>query len=404
MLFKIAWRNIWRSRTRSLVVIGAIIIGIWAEIFLMSFSQGMMKSYINNAIQTEISHIQLHHPKFPAEKEVIYYFEDAAELQKSLQSAEGVKAATVRSLSNAMIASAKGARGVQIRGIVPQTEAAVTGFDQKIVEGLYFEPGKRNQIILGRSLAEKMNVKLRSKLVLTFTNIDGDITAGAFRIVGLYETNNSMMDDAQVFVTQDDFNRILGKSGIGHEAALFLEDPEQVEAVAEKLQAQHPDLLVETYDQIAPELELFNSSIRMSTSIFTVILMLALIFGIINTMLMAVLERIKELGMLMAVGMNKARVFFMIMLETVMLGLVATPVGLGLALATVAHFNRNGIDLANWSDAMRQFGMGGIVYTTVDPALFAELAVAVLITALIGSIYPALKAIALRPVEAIRRI
>ncbi len=404
MLLKIAWRNIWRSRTRSLVVIGAIVIGVWAEIFLMSFSLGMVKSYINNAIHGEISHIQLHHPEFQKEKEVEFYIEDAGALRQSLESAQHVQAATVRSLSGAMLSSAKGARGVQAKGVDPATESAVTGLDQKIVEGAYFEAGKHNQILLGKSLAEKMNVRLRSKVVLTFTNLDGDITAGAFRVAGLYETNNTLVDDAQVFVTRDDFNKVLGREDIAHEAAIFLDDPDHLPAVQQALQAQYPSLLVESYEEIAPEMALFDSSMSISTSIFTVILMLALIFGIINTMLMAVLERVKELGMLMAVGMKKGRVFFMIMLETVMLGIVATPIGLALAFATVKYFNTHGIDLSAWSDAMRQFGMGGLVYTVIQPALFLELTVAVLVTALLGSIYPALKAIRLRPVEAIRRI
>lgn len=404
MLLKIAWRNIWRSRTRSLVVIGAIVIGVWAEIFLMSFSSGMMKSYINNAIRDELSHIQFHHPGFPEEKEVVFYFEDATGLLERLGAEDQVQAATVRSLANAMISSAKGARGVQVKGIVPEMEARVTQLDKKIVEGNYFEEGKSNQIIISRSLAEKMNVKLRSKLVLTFTNLDGELTAGAFRVVGLFQTENLMFDNALVFTTHHDFNRILGKDDIAHEAALFLNDPDLSDTIAQVLQAKYPEFLVESYNQLAPELELFNASMRISTTLFTVILMLALIFGIINTMLMAVLERIKELGILMAVGMNKARVFFMIMLETVMLGIVGAPIGLGLAFATVTYFHKTGIDLANWSEALRQFGMGGIVYTSIEPALFAELAVAVLITALLGSIYPALKAIRLRPVEAIRRI
>lgn len=404
MLLKIAWRNIWRSRTRSLVVIGAIVIGVWAEIFLMSFSLGMVKSYINNAIHDEISHIQLHHPEFQKEKEIEYYIEDAGALRQSLESAEHVKAATVRSLSGAMLSSAKGARGVQAKGVDPATESAVTGLDQKIVEGTYFEAGKRNQILLGKSLAEKMNVKLRSKVVLTFTNLEGDITAGAFRVAGLYKTNNTLVDDAQVFVTRDDFNQVLGREGIAHEAAIFLDDPSYLPAVQQALQASYPALLAESYEELAPEMALFDSSMRISTSIFTVILMLALIFGIINTMLMAVLERIKELGMLMAVGMKKGKVFSMIMLETVMLGVVATPIGLALAFVTVKYFNTHGIDLSSWSEAMRQFGMGGLVYTVIQPDLFLELTVAVLVTALIGSIYPALKAIRLRPVEAIRRI
>ena len=404
MLLKIAWRNIWRSRTRSLVVIGAIVVGIWAEIFLMSFSEGMIKSYINNTIEGEISHIQLHNPDFPKDREVVYTIENAAALQQALQATDHVRAATVRSLSTAMIASAKGARGVQINAVDPVSEAAVTRLDTKIAEGEYFSPDKRNQIILSKRLAEKLNIKLKSKIVLTFTNLNGDITAAAFRIVGLYETENIMVEDLVVYTTLSDFNQLLGKTDIAHEGAVFLEDPEYLDTVYASLQKQHPGLLVETYKQISPEIELFDSQMQMSTTIFTVILMLALVFGIINTMLMAVLERMKELGMLMAVGMNKVRVFFMIILETIMLGVVGGPIGLGLAYLTVSYFSQVGIDLGNWSEAMRQYGMSRVVFTVIRPGMFAELAVAVVITALIGSIYPAIKAIRLRPVEAIRRI
>jgi len=404
MILKIAWRNIWRSRTRSLVVIGAIIVGVWAEIFLMSFSEGMVKSYIDNSIRSEISHIQIHHPEFPKDREAIYIIENASALQQALQSTTYVKAATVRSLSNAMVSSAKGARGVQVKAVDPATESAVTGLDTKIVEGQYFHPDGRNQILLSKGLAEKLNIKLRSKIVLTFSNLSGDITAAAFRVIGLYQTDNAMIDDALVYTNISDFNQILGREDIAHEAAIFLEDPGHLDAVFAALKQKYPNLLVETYKQISPEIELFDSQMSISTTIFTVILMLALVFGIINTMLMAVLERVRELGMLMAVGMNKVRVFFMIMLETVMLGIVAAPIGLGLAYLTVSWFNHHGIDLGSFSEAMRQFGMSRVVFTTIRPAMFAELAVAVVITAIIGSVYPALKAIGLRPVEAIRRI
>ncbi|MCB9283216.1 MAG: ABC transporter permease [Lewinellaceae bacterium] len=404
MLFKIAWRNIWRSRTRSLVVIGAIIVGVWAEIFLMSFSEGTVKSYINNAIQSEISHIQLHQPDFEKDKEVKYYFNDASAVLQTLQSTPHVKAATVRSLSNAMISSTKGARGVQIKAVDPGPEASVTKLDEKIVDGDYFAEGKHNQIIIGKSLAGKMNIKLRSKIVLTFTNLNGDITAAAFRVVGLYETDNSMVDDAIVYTIRSEFNRLLGAEDIAHEGALFLQDPEYLDTVTSVLKTEFPNLLVQTYKEISPEIELFDSQMQLSTTIFTVILMLALIFGIVNTMLMAVLERIKELGMLMAVGMNKVRVFLMIMLETILLGLVSGPIGLALAYLTVLYFNHNGIDLGYFSEGMRQFGMSRVVFTTVRPSMFAELAFAVVLTALIASIYPSLKAIQLRPVEAIRKI
>ncbi|MCB0707306.1 MAG: ABC transporter permease, partial [Saprospiraceae bacterium] len=135
MVLKIAWRNIWRSRTRSIVVIMAIMIGIWAVIFMMSFSNGMIESYIDNAIETQISHIQLHNPDFDLDQESQFYFENASELQAELSAQPEVEFATVRSLATGMLSTSKGQRGVQIRGVNPISEAKVTKLDTKLVEG-----------------------------------------------------------------------------------------------------------------------------------------------------------------------------------------------------------------------------------------------------------------------------
>ena len=131
---------------------------------------------------------------------------------------------------------------------------------------------------------------------------------------------------------------------------------------------------------------------------------LALVFGIINTMLMAVLERIKELGMLMAIGMNKLRVFLMIVLESILLGLVAMPVGLLLGYITIEYVGANGIDMSMYAKGLANFGMSPIIYFELDPIVYLQVAVGVFLTAVLASIYPALKAIRLKPVEALRTI
>ena len=128
------------------------------------------------------------------------------------------------------------------------------------------------------------------------------------------------------------------------------------------------------------------------------------LFGIVNTMLMTVLERFRELGMLMAIGMNKARVFSMIVLETLMLCLVAAPIGLLLGWATINYFGTNGLNLSAYSESVAQYGMSDMVYFGVDPIVYWQVPIGVVITALIAAIYPAIKAIRLRPVEAIRKI
>jgi ABC-type antimicrobial peptide transport system permease subunit len=132
--------------------------------------------------------------------------------------------------------------------------------------------------------------------------------------------------------------------------------------------------------------------------------MLGLIFGIINTMLMAVLERMRELGMLMAIGMNKAKVFKMITLETLLLGLISAPIGMLIGTLSVGYFKRVGLDLSNFSKGMQKFGMSEIVYPESSGDMYITFGIAVLITAILGSLYPAFKAISLRPVEAIRKI
>ena len=151
-------------------------------------------------------------------------------------------------------------------------------------------------------------------------------------------------------------------------------------------------------------MELYETSMAITGLIVMTIFMFALIFGIINTMLMAVLERTKELGMLMAVGMNKAKVFWMIVIETLMLGLIAAPFGLLLGYLTVTTLGKNGLDLSSYGNGLEEFGMSTIVHPYIEPALYWQLAIAVLITAILGSLYPAWKAVKLRPVEAIRTI
>ncbi len=405
MLLKIAWRNIWRSRTRSLVVIGAIVVGVWAVVFLISFSSGMVTSYINNAIENEISHIQLHHPKFQEDEEVQFILEDADKIVRDIQNLKEVRAVTSRSLVNGMLATSKGGvRGIRAKAVDPIAEAKVTHLDEKIVEGKYFDDSRGNKILIGKRLAEKVKVKIRSKLVLTFQDLNGEINAIGFRVQGMFDTGNNALDETTVFIKRSDINPYLGNEQMAHETALVLHSLDDIESTKLALKENYPNLKVDTYKQISPEIELFESQIKLSALIFTIIVMLGLIFGIINTMLMAVLERIKELGMLMAIGMNKAKVFAMIVLETIMLGMVAAPIGLAVGYFTVNALKDRGIDLSAWSKGMKEFGMSTIVYPNLESEFYWLLALAVAVTAILGSLYPAFKAIKLKPVEALRKL
>ncbi len=405
MLLKVAWRNIWRSKIRTIVVIGAVIVGIWSLIFLMSFVEGMVYSYINGAIENETSHIQIHEPDYKQERELKYLIPNAAALTSKLESDSAIGSVSSRILVNGMAASAKSVRGVTLKGIEPEKEKALTHLDQKIIEGSFFDSKARNPIVISQKLAENLKVGLRSKVIVNFQDLNTDITASAFRVVGIYKTSNQKLDEITAFANYEDLRRLTGlNEGASHEIALRVRDFDRIDFESDRLKAELSPLLVESYKEISPDLELFNSQIKINLIIMTTIVMLALIFGIINTMLMAVLERVKELGMLMAIGMNKAKVFTMIVLETILVSTVGAPIGLLLGYWTVRYLNQRGIDLSQWSAGLEKFGFNNMIRPTLGTDAFVTIAVAIVITAVLGSIYPSLKAIRLKPVEALRKI
>ncbi len=382
----------------------AIVIGVAATIFIMAFIAGQMQSFISNTIKNEISHIQMHHPEYKEEYNVSFTMNGIQSKLDKISSLENVQAVASKTIANGIISSAKASRGIMIAGINPELEKAVTQMDQNVIEGEYLSAEKRNPILIGKRLADKLKVGVRKKLVLRFQDRDGEIIDAAFRIVGIYKTNRNNFDEGTVFVRQSDLNKLLQLDDDAHKIAVLLKDEQDILQSKKKITGLSSGLLVETYEEISPEVRLFKSQIDISAKFIMTIIMLALFFGIINTMLMAVLERYRELGMLMSVGMNKVRVFSMIVLETFLIGLISAPIGMLVGYIAIIITAQNGIDLSAYSEGMSEFGLGSIVYPSLQPDAYIQVAIAVLITTILAAAYPAYKAIKLKPVEAIRKI
>lgn len=400
----IAWRNIWRNLGRSAVVIFAVALGIWAGLFLVSFSLGMAEGRARDMIEKELSHIQIHNPDYEndCEIEVAATLQNSNQMLKTAHALPDVRAVSGRVLCLGMCASAKGDAGVMITGIFPESEQELTQLKNKIVEGDYLDINKRNPILISRRMADKLKVKKGKKIVLTFQDVNREITAGAFRISGLYETYNNKYDDMRVFVRAEDLQKLLKIDQQIHEVAILLGGKEEVLAAKNTLSNTYPEAMTEDWLDLAPDLKMMEESFGSYMRVFLIIIMLALAFGIINTMLMAVLERTHELGMLMAVGMNKFRVFSMIMLETILLSMVGTPIGLLMAYGSIHYFGTHGIDMSAFSQGLSSIGYDSMIYTHLELSYYGEIAIMVGITALISSVYPAYKALSLKPVEAMR--
>ncbi|HHZ65152.1 MAG TPA: ABC transporter permease [Flavobacteriales bacterium] len=404
MILKISWRNVWRNKLRSGVVMTSIALGIWAGLAVMGLSVGLNDQRIDSSIKNTLSHIQIHHPEFLSDNNVAFYIENSKDISEFIAQSNTVAGFTNRMKINGMVASSAGGYGVNISGIQPESEKTVTELYTKIIDGKYFQDIKRNPVVISQRLAKKLKVKIRSKIVLTFQNDNGDIVAGAFRIAGIYKTVSSRYDDVNVFVDIEDVQKLLGGLGKIHEIAILLTNMDAVNPFKEELRGNYPDLTIRSWDEISPELGYANELMGTAILIFIGIIMLALAFGIINTMLMAVLERKRELGMLMSVGMNRLKVFTMIVVETIFLALMGGPLGLAFGYFTIQYFGTNGIDLSIVGEGMESFGVGMIVYTSMEAAKYAEVGIMVIITAILSSIYPAYKALKLNPAEAVRAI
>jgi ABC-type lipoprotein release transport system permease subunit len=302
-----------------------------------------------------------------------------------------------------MASSAETASGVKITGIEPEKESLVTGISSKIVDGKYFEGVSRYPVVIGKKLAEKLKVKVRSKIVITLQDLDKNITGGAFRVAGIYETPNTGFDESNVFVRSSDLLSLTGlPEGAAHEIAILVSDNEEAFSIDQKIKEMFPDLEVLNWKELSPEMSYMTEAMGLYNYIFIIIILFALLFGIINTMLMVVLERRKEIGMLLAIGMSRLKIFGMVMVETVLLSLTGGVVGILLGALIANYYKTNAIDLSMWAEGYSQLGYDTLVYTSIEPKQYVVIAIMVIMTGLIAAVFPAYKALKYDPAEALR--
>lgn len=242
-----------------------------------------------------------------------------------------------------------------------------------------------------------------SRIILTFLDFNGSQTGAAFRICGIYRTNNDLFESMSVFVPEEELRRLAGiDDGVYHRFIARLEDNDLTDRVTPVLKEGLPGLEVMNWKEIQVDLAMIADYINQIYAIFMVLILAALSFGIVNTMLMAVLERTRELGMLSAVGMNRRRIFLMIMLESIFLSTVGGFAGMAVSGVAIAITNRTGINLVKYSEGMEAFGYSAHLYPTIGADFFIILTVLIVITGILSSVYPARKALQLNPVEALR--
>jgi ABC-type lipoprotein release transport system permease subunit len=385
-------------------MIVAIALGLFAGVFTMAFMQGAVDARIESATKSELAHIQVHASHFLENNETSIYLQNTNTLITEIEKTEGVIAASERLVTEPFIMAAHGTGGGRLIGVWPEKEMQVTDIKEHVTEGTYLEKsGRMPPVLIGEKLAKRLQLKTGSKINVQMVDLNGDLSSKGYRVGGIYKTNNTTFDENHLFVRFEDLQAQLGiVENAAHEIAVIVKNGDEAVLVKPSIQKIVGGADVQTWKELSPEMSLLTDSMDQYMYIFILIILLALCFGIINTMLMSVLDRVKEIGMLMAVGMNKRKIFVMIIFESVMLTFSGGILGIIIGSGITKIFETRPIDISMFADGLEKYGFAAQIYTSLRMETIVTITILVIATGILSAIYPARKALKLNPAEATR--
>jgi ABC-type lipoprotein release transport system permease subunit len=404
VLMRLAWRNLWRNHRRTLIMLLAITLGTWAMIFMTALMRGMVAQMVADGISALPGHVQVHHPGYRDDPSIAKLLPISdAELSDRFADAGFVQWAT-RVRVPAVITSEYDSRGLTLLGVDPARERDLTFVDYDAVEGRFLESGDDGGIVIGRKLAKTLNTELGKRVVVMSQDPDNDIADRGFRIVGIFDANVTSFEESFIFAGKATVQKMLHVGDQVSELVVVGNDYRDVEEVYAKTVALVDDgVEVRRWFNIDTYLGLMLKVMDGFVLVWIVVIFMALSFGLVNTLVMAVFERVREIGLMLALGMKPASILGQIIIESLLLLALGLAIGSVLAWVTVLPM-RGGVDLSMVGEGMEMWGMS----TTLTPELLLSdvvLAnVVVLILGFLASLSPAWRAAHYEPIEAITKV
>ena len=403
MYLQLGWRNIWRNPRRTIVIMTAVIIGVWAMIFLGALMRGISEQMVRNGITTLTGHIQVHHTGFRKDPVIENSINKPEVVEDALSRILPQDARwTTRVRVDAIASNARHSGGITLVGIDPKREAGISFIGQAVTEGAYLKADDKYGIIIGKALADKFNTKLGRKLVLMSQDTKGDIASRAFRITGIFRAEMEATEKQFVFVTITAAQKMLKLGNEISEVSILLADYKEADVVADSLRGtlSSGSYDVQTWRELLPLVTAVLKIYDWFIYLWFLIIFIAMGFGIVNTILMAVFERIREFGLLKALGMKPWRIVKEVLTESFFLLILGMVAGNALGLLSVFALAGTGIDLSALSEGLEFAGMSRIIYPVIVIKDIVAANLVVLILGLVVSAYPAVKAARFTPVKA----
>jgi ABC-type lipoprotein release transport system permease subunit len=400
----LAWRNLWRNHRRTIIMISAVTIGVWAMIFMTALMRGMVNDMLRDGIQALPGHVQIHNPDFRDDPSVNNLIPaSGAELEASFGD-QGFKAWASRVKVPAVISSERESRGVTLFGIDPKAETEISFVAHDIDEGRFLEDENDKGVVIGLKLADKLDTRLGKRVVLMSQDPDNEIRDRGFRIVGIFDSDPDVYEETSVFAGRATIQSMLGIGDRVTEVAFLGDDYRDVEPLLNRISAiVSDDVIVEPWYELDRYLGSMLNMMDGFVLVWIVVVFLALSFGLVNTLVMAVFERVREIGLMLALGMRPSNILGQIIVESLLLLLIGLILGNLFAWLTVVPL-KDGIDISVVAEGMAMMGASSMLYPElqIDDVIMAN--IVVLLLGFLASLSPAWRASRYEPVEAITKV
>ncbi|MCD6580230.1 MAG: ABC transporter permease [Desulfuromusa sp.] len=404
MLYQLALRNIWRNRRRTLLTLSAMIVSSALLILALGIFSGMLRDMLASATEQYYGHMVISAKGYQDDRDMFRHFPTDKSIGTVLAQDE-IIGYSQRLRSFGLLSHQQNSSPSEILGILPFQEQTVTSLQDSLIDGNYLTADDPNGAVLGSGLAQRLNVVPGDQLVFVTQAADGSIGNDLLLVRGIFSTGDIGHDNMLVLVPLAWLQQVLVLPGQIHEIAVRTDQPLNASELAQKYRVHLPDSLeILDWGAMLPQMREVVASYDVSRMIIVTILYIATGLGILNTFFMAVMERTRELGVLMALGMRPGQVRTMILLETVIMGSLGLVCGAVVGIALSLYMALVGVDLSGTLTPITYAG-GTILprlHAVIEPANILIPSVCLLIVSLLAGFLPANRAANMQPVVAIR--
>lgn len=401
---RMAWRNLWRNSRRTLLTISAIAFACVLLVFMLSWQFGSYETMINTAVKVQTGHLHVEAAGYQDRQDMRLVIKDPQAVTKMAQAAPGIEAYTARANSFALVSSQERTYGVLVVGIDPAGEAKVSTLKSIVRQGSYLESGDQEGALVGRLLAQNLQVKLGDELTVLGQGRDGSIAALVLKVRGIYSSGMDDFDRSSIQMDLKAFQDGFTMEGAVHQVVAVCQSLEEVDGAKAYLAAhlppqENPSLTVLDWKQLMPGLLQGIEMDLVSGIIFYIILLVVVTFSILNTFLMSILERTHEFGVLMAIGAKPGRLGRLVVMESLAMTILGVLSGMIMGALITWYFQVHGFDLGA-QELMAQYGIVGRIYPQLSWLSLLSGPAVVFIMTLLAALYPTRRLWKLRPVEA----